>query len=69
MSQGFNNEKDDSQDKKKAIRKIVKEYNSSAYVTTIEHEKIKNDTAIQIFTKNGPLAFLPVSPTENGGKL
>ena len=26
MSQGFNNEKDDSQDKKKAIRKIVKEY-------------------------------------------
>ena len=26
MSQGFNNEKDDLQDKKKAIRKIVKEY-------------------------------------------
>ena len=27
MSQGFNNEKDDSQDKKKAFRKIVKDYN------------------------------------------
>ena len=26
MSQGFDNGKDDSQDKKKAIRKIVKEY-------------------------------------------
>ena len=26
MSQGFDNEKDDLQDKKKAIRKIVKEY-------------------------------------------
>ena len=42
-------------------KKIVKKYNSSAYVTLIEHEKLKNTTAIQIFTKNGPLAFLPIS--------
>ncbi|MDC0046264.1 ubiquinone biosynthesis protein UbiB, partial [Candidatus Pelagibacter sp.] len=28
------------------------------------HEKIKNDSAIQIFTKKGPLAFLPMSDYE-----
>ena len=27
----------------------------------IDHQKTINDTAIQIFTNNGPLAFLPVS--------
>ena len=42
-------------------KKIVKTYNSFAYTTTIHHEKIKNDTAIQIFTKKGPIAFLPIS--------
>ena len=45
-------------------KKIVKKYNSSAYVTLIKHEKLKNKTAIQIFTKNGPLAFLPISAEE-----
>ena len=44
--------------------KIVKEYNSNAYVTIIKHDKILNDTAVQIFTKKGPLAFLPISNTE-----
>ena len=42
-------------------KKIVKSYNSLAYTTIIKHEKIKNDTATQIFTKLGPLAFLPIS--------
>ena len=42
-------------------KKIVKKYNSFAYTTIIEHKKILNNSAIQIFTKNGPLAFLPIS--------
>ncbi len=47
--------------KKYFNKKIIKKYNSFAYTTTIEHKKILNDTAIQIFTKSGPLAFLPIS--------
>ena len=50
--------------KKYFNRKILKEYNSYAYVTVITHEKIKNDSAVQIFTKKGPLAFLPISNSE-----
>ena len=30
----------------------------------LKHEKISNNIAIQIFTKNGPLAFLPISNNE-----
>jgi 2-octaprenyl-6-methoxyphenol hydroxylase len=40
---------------------MSKEYNSTAYTTVISHDKIINDTAVQIFTKKGPLAFLPIS--------
>ena len=50
--------------KKYFSKKIIKEYNSVAYTTTIHHEKIHNDTAVQIFTKKGPLAFLPLSEKE-----
>ena len=50
--------------KKYFSKKIVKKYNSIAYTTILEHEKILNDTAIQIFTKLGPLAFLPISNKE-----
>jgi len=50
--------------KKYFSRKILKEYNSLAYITTISHEKIKNDIAVQIFTKMGPLAYLPISENE-----
>jgi len=50
--------------KKYFSKKIEKKYNAFAYTTTIKHKKILNDVAIQIFTKNGPLAFLPISPTE-----
>jgi 2-octaprenyl-6-methoxyphenol hydroxylase len=45
-------------------KKIIKEYNSFAYTTVINHKKISNNTAIQIFTKRGPLAFLPISNKE-----
>ncbi len=50
--------------KKYFSKKIHKEYNSIAYTTTIRHQKIHNDIAVQIFTKIGPLAFLPISEKE-----
>ena len=45
-------------------KKIVKKYNSNAHTTIIKHDQILNDTAVQIFTKKGPLAFLPISNRE-----
>ena len=45
-------------------KKIIKEYDSIAYTTIINHDKILNNTATQIFTKKGPLAFLPISNTQ-----
>ena len=45
-------------------KKIIKKYNSYAYTTIITHDQILNDTAFQIFTKKGPLAFLPISNQE-----
>jgi 2-octaprenyl-6-methoxyphenol hydroxylase len=45
-------------------KKIYKNYKSYAYATTIKHNIIKNNKAIQIFTKYGPLAFLPISKSE-----
>ena len=42
-------------------KKIIKKYNSYAYSCIIDHQNILNDTATQIFTKKGPLAFLPIS--------
>ena len=50
--------------KKYFSKKIIKTYNSCAYTTTIKHKKILNNIAIQIFTKRGPLAFLPISSNE-----
>ncbi len=50
--------------KKYFSRKILKKYNSFAYTTIIQHEKIDNDVAVQIFTKLGPIAFLPISKKE-----
>jgi len=43
------------------FRKINKNYNSKAFTCIIEHKKITNNTASQIFTKIGPIAFLPLS--------
>ena len=45
-------------------KKIVKSYNGHAFTTIIKHKKILNNTAIQIFTQKGPLAFLPISNRE-----
>ncbi len=45
-------------------KKLVKKYDSVSYTTTIKHKKCKNDVAIQIFTKKGPIAFLPISNKE-----
>ena len=45
-------------------KRIEKDYNSYAYTSMITHKKIKNNTAFQNFTKNGPLAFLPLSESK-----
>ena len=60
----INSELNNEISKKFFFNKIYKKYNSSAYTTIIKHEKCINKTAVQIFTKNGPLAFLPLSETE-----
>jgi len=41
-----------------------KDYNSDAYTFNFTHQKLLNNKAIQIFTKYGPLAFLPLSNNE-----
>ena len=50
--------------KKYFTKKIFKDYNNLAYTTILKHEKLKNNTAFQIFTKHGPIAFLPISDFE-----
>ena len=45
-------------------KKIIKKYNSYAYTSIIKHQKLTNDIAVQIFTRKGPLAFLPISNEE-----
>ena len=50
--------------KKYFSKKILKDYYSYAFTSTINHKKIANHTATQIFTKYGPLAFLPISNDE-----
>ena len=51
--------------KKFFYKKLKKDYNSYAYTTIIEHNKIpKNNIATQTFTKKGPIAFLPISNKE-----
>ena len=61
----FNCDPKDSITKKFFFKKIDKDYRSYAYTTIIKHKKIlNNNIAKQIFTLNGPLAFLPISSTE-----
>ena len=45
-------------------KKIEKKYNSIAHTAIIKHKKIDNKSAVQIFTKFGPIAFLPISNFE-----
>ena len=48
--------------KKYFSKKFEKKYESTAFTTIINHKKILlNDTAVQIFTNKGPIAFLPIS--------
>ena len=44
--------------------KIKKDYRSRAFTFLINHRSIDNVKAIQVFTKFGPLAFLPLSNTK-----
>jgi 2-octaprenyl-6-methoxyphenol hydroxylase len=50
--------------KKYFTKKISKNYYNLAYTSILKHKKINNNTATQIFTKQGPIAFLPISSTE-----
>jgi len=48
--------------KKYFSKKFEKRYNSIAFTTIIDHVKLlSNNEAIQIFTNDGPIAFLPIS--------
>ena len=49
--------------KKYFTQKIAKDYKNFAYTTILEHEKLRNNSAIQVFTNLGPVAFLPISNT------
>ena len=60
----FNTDYNNVVTKKYFNKKIEKKYNSIAYTTVLSHDKISNKVATQIFTKNGPLAFLPISDYE-----
>ena len=60
----FNCNKDHSITKKFFSKKIEKNYFSNAYTAIIKHKKINNISAAQIFTKIGPIAFLPISNFE-----
>ena len=50
--------------KKYFSKRIEKNYDSKSYTTIINHKKIINNVAVQIFTRFGPLAFLPFSNTK-----
>jgi 2-octaprenyl-6-methoxyphenol hydroxylase len=50
--------------KKYFTKKIIKDYKNFAFTTILEHEKLENNSAIQVFTSLGPIAFLPISNTK-----
>tara|TARA_B110000971_G_scaffold209725_1_gene236170 strand:- start:625 stop:1719 length:1095 start_codon:yes stop_codon:yes gene_type:complete len=50
--------------KKYFSKKIDKDYKNFAYTTILEHEKLENNSAIQVFSNLGPIAFLPISNTK-----
>ena len=57
----INSESNNTLSKKFFSKRIKKNYKSKAITTIINHEKNNNETAFQVFTKFGPLAFLPYS--------
>ena len=50
--------------KKFFFKRQYKDYNSLAYTALIKHQTCDNRTAYQVFTKFGPIAFLPCSNKE-----
>ena len=50
--------------KKYFYKKLEKNYLNIAYTAILKHQKIENNTAVQVFTEFGPVAFLPISKTE-----
>jgi len=60
----FNCNKNHFITKKHFSKKIEKKYSSVAHTAIIKHKKIDNKSAVQIFTKIGPIAFLPISNFE-----
>ena len=60
----INCDQDSTISKKYFIKKINKDYKNLAYTTILEHEKLENRSAIQVFTTSGPIAFLPISNTK-----
>lgn len=48
-------------DNKFFYKRINKDYKSQAYTSILKHRPIENKKAVQIFSKFGPIAFLPVS--------
>ena len=57
----INSEQNNPITKKFFQKKIEKNYKSLAHTAIINHQKIQNKIAVQFFTNNGPLAFLPLS--------
>ncbi len=57
----INSEQNNPITKKYFQKKIEKNYKSLAHTAIIDHKRIVNKIAVQIFTKSGPLAFLPLS--------
>jgi len=57
----INSEQNNPITKKYFQKRVEKNYKSLAHTVIIDHKKIENKIATQIFTKNGPLAFLPLS--------
>ena len=60
----INCDQDNPISKKYFIKRIDKNYNNFAYTTILEHETLENNSAIQVFTNLGPIAFLPISNTK-----
>ena len=60
----INSEQNNSITKKYFQKKIEKNYKSLAHTAIIDHKKIENKIATQIFTKKGPIAFLPLSKNQ-----
>jgi len=60
----INCENNNKINKKFFYKKINKNYDSFAFTVIIKHQNINNIKAIQIFTKLGPIAFLPISNNE-----